>query len=203
MAEYKILDVVRLGVAAARSRIPPLFPSFIDNEWSGVLSDQVARGEWVQVDDINIVNQKGQDVFGALEDYLVPRPHCEIPKAVVEVRNEVWTSGSLTLQAERWKEIRRVFSPGKAGDALATASLREEAALYGVKPGSIEKGVAPGSKPKGDGDTSENPWMKSTWRFGEESRQAKILSIIKTSSKLAADMAAKAGVSLSGHALRR
>jgi hypothetical protein len=59
----------------------------------------------------------------------------------VNAADETWTSGSLQKQGERWRTLRAHLG----SDAATDAAMREEAALYGVKPGTTQKGTAPSS----------------------------------------------------------
>jgi hypothetical protein len=199
--EYRYLEVVKLGLAAAQARVPRLQPSAIA-EFGDILSRQVARGDWVQVGE-DVVTSQGQDVIGVLEEMLATRPHWLVPVEVADVQDDTWTSGDLGKQGQRWKEIRAVFGPGKAGDDLATKALREEAALYGTVPGSTVPGIKPGEKAADiDQDApSKNPWSPS-YSGSEEARQLHIQRIIKSSTRLAASLAKSAGRTIDGKPLQ-
>jgi hypothetical protein len=211
MSEFKYIDAVKHVVIAANARIPRLQPSAI-REIADMTSAGVHRGDWVQIGD-DVSTADGMTPEGYVDFVVSTRPHMEVAPEVIEATDDTWLSGSLTKQGERYNAIRAVFQKGEAGDALAKAALAAEAALYGTTPGSTKPGGAPGSKPEavdtGTGprlavstQASDNPWNKSGWHGTEEMRQAKIQSIIKTSTAMAAGMAKSAGVTLSGQPLR-
>ena len=196
--EYKYLEVVPLAIAAARARVPRLHESAID-EFAEFVSRSVARGDWHQVDDDNIINAQGQDVNGVLEGWLAPRPHALVPEVVIDAQDDVWTSGSLAKQGERWNQLRAMYAPGDMGNKLADKALAEEAALYGTKPGSTKPGVAPGTKPANiDPMAGSNNPYSNNWKLGEKAREAKIQSLIKSNAKLAASLARSAGKTITG-----
>jgi hypothetical protein len=201
--EYRYLEVVKIGLAAAQARVPRLQASAIA-EFGDILSRQVARGDWVQVGE-DIVTAQGQDVIGVLEEMLATRPHWLVPAEVVDAQDDVWTSGNLEKQGQRWKEIRAVFQPGREGDALATKALREEAALFGTVPGSTKPGVKPGEKAVEDVPTkipgANNPYSDA-FRGTPAEKTARIASLIKSGgTKLAASLARAAGKTVTGEPL--
>jgi hypothetical protein len=196
--EYKYLEVVPLSVGAARARVPRLQDSAI-NEFGEFISKSVARGEWHQVDDENIINAQGQDAKGVLEEWLIPRPHALVPEVVIDAQDDVWTSGSLAKQGERWNQLRAMYAPGDMGNKLADKALAEEAALFGTKPGSTKPGVAPGTKPANtDPMAGQNNPYSEFWKFGEQAREAKIQSLIKSNTKLAASLARSCNKTITG-----
>jgi hypothetical protein len=72
--------------------------------------------------------------------------------------------------------------------------------LPGKRPGSAP--ATSGTK-SDDDESSKNPWNVKTWRGGEERRQEKIQSILKTSTEMARKFAASAGVRIDGGPLLR
>src|SRR5437868_806734 len=137
MAEYNYTDVVRLGINAANARVPRLQIS-ASREFGEMLSREVAAGEWVQ-DGEQVINSVGQPPEQYLDFLISSRPHWEVPATVVDAGDDVWTSGSLTKQGKRWRELKAHLG----SDAAADKALAEEAALYGVVPGSTQIGVKP------------------------------------------------------------
>lgn len=200
MVEYAILNVPLVGRNLAASRAPRLHPS-VPAEYSDMLSREVQAGEWI-VDPENgePLNAKGQNLQQHLEFTLGTRPHWLVPEVLEDEAEAVWTSGSLTLQGQRLKQLEN-FAGSKAA---ALVLLREEAERYGVKPFTTEKGVRPGEERKGPADQanlSTNPWSKD-FRGDEAARAAKIASICKQGTKLADALAKAAGTTI-GRPLRK
>ncbi len=166
------------------------------------LAAQKALNEWQQTED-GPVNSKGQ----SLEKFLAAlikdpnKAHYQLQGDEVDRADAAWIGidgkpPTLFEQGERVKEI---------GEKAAQA----EAASYSTKLGSLKPGTRPGAVPKeGDdkasagGGATSNPWHP---RFSgdQEQRRAKMQSIIKTSTKMAVDLARAAGVSLSGAPLSK
>jgi hypothetical protein len=171
-------------------------------EVCATLAAQKALGEWQQTED-GPINKKGQ----SLEEYLaveVKNPdhiHWQVQGEEVDRADAAWIGvdgkpPTLVAQGERVKEI---------GEKAAQA----EAASYGTRLGNLKPGNRPGAPPK-DGDdkssagggATSNPWSKN-FTGDQEQRTAKMQSIIKTSTRLAVDLARAAGVTLGGVPIRK
>jgi hypothetical protein len=208
MAEYEIYNVVKIGLALAQSRRPPLQQSAI-REFGDMLSAQVQRGDWVQVGE-EVLTASGETPQDVLELTLSTRPHWLIPPEVVEKSDQTWTTGGpegLRLRGERWKELRAVMRT----DALATAALAEEGKCYGLTAteiASTKAGHAPGSKPSDEEVAGlkglNNPYSRN-WQKGDEAaRQEAINELIRRlGTKAAAGIAASAGRTIDGRPLRK
>lgn len=208
--EYVILNVPLVGRNLAASRTPRLQPS-VPAEYGDMLSDEVARGEWtIDPENGEPLSVKGETIPQHLENKIKPRPHWPAPVVLNDVADDVWTSGNLTRQGERLRELER-FCGSKA---TALVAFNEEAARYGVKPGSTK----PGTKPNTDGEkkpgdktvpqslnrdaSTTNPWSDK-FRGTEAERDAKIASILKVQgSKLSEALARAAGTTI-GRPLRK
>jgi hypothetical protein len=203
MVEYTILNVPLLGRNLAASRSPRLQPG-VPAEYGEMLSREVAMGEWtVDPENGDPLNSKGQTIKDHLEFCISTRPHWLLPALLEDEADEVWTSGNLTLQGKRLKQLEE-FSGSKAA---ALVLLTEEAARYRVRPFTTEIGVKPGdnanksSDKKPDANLSTNPWSQK-FRGDEETREARIASIIKQGTKLADALAKAAGTTI-GKPLRK
>ncbi len=192
MVEYAILNVPLLGRNLAASRSPRLQPS-VSEEYGDMLSNEVARGDWtVDPENGQPLNSKGQTIADHLEFTLKTRPHWLLPVVLEDEADAVWTSGNLTKQGERLRQLEK-FCGSKAA---ALVMLNEEAERYGVKPFTTQIGTKPGAsgeKKSGDeGNATTNPWSKN-FRGDEAARAARINSIIKTGTKFADALARAAG----------
>jgi hypothetical protein len=204
MSKYDYPDVLVIGVNAAHVRVPRLQKS-VPAEFGEMLSREIARGEWV-LDGATPVNSVGQGVEDYLDHLISTRPHWEIPATVIDDQDDTWESGSLEKQGERWKALRK-FHPT---DAATTKAMAAEAALYGAKFGSTQKGVKPGTKKPDDNDGAplphRNPWHPN-FPGTPEDRLAAQTSILTMKngggSKAARDLAFAAGVTISGQPLKR
>jgi hypothetical protein len=206
MPEYKYFDVVKHGVNAARVRDPRLQDG-VANEFAGMLSAEVARDEWTQIDG-TAVNVKGMSVEQYLDHLVSTRPFWLVPATVVDAADTTWTSGSLAEQGKRWRELRDYLGSDKAADK----ALREEAAIYNTVPGSTKPGIRPGYAEKKkagqafgreDGPPlSSNPWS-DTYRGTPQEALAEQTRIIKTGSERARTMAKACGVSVFNVPLRK
>jgi hypothetical protein len=192
--EYRYLEVVPAGLAAARARVPRIQDSAITH-FGEDLSRDVARGNWHQIDAETIVDANGQDVIAFLEKWLSTRSYALVPEAVVDAADDTWTSGDLGKQGQRWREVRAAFSPGKEGDKLANEALAKEAAVYGVKPGTTEKGVAPGAKSEPAGNT--NPYSDD-FKGSADAREKAISKLVRSNATLAASLARSCNRTLTG-----
>ncbi len=194
---YAILKAPMLAQNLAASRTPRLQPS-VAAEVNQMVSAEVARGEWT-VDAANgePLHTTGQTVAERLEFMLSTRPHWLMPKAITEPADDVWTSGNLTKQGERYKHFLDYCNGSKAA---ADVMWREEAARYSTVPGSTTPGIKPGekrdSKKTDEANASSNPWS-AKFRGDETARAAKIASIIKQGTKLADALAKAAGTTVS------
>jgi hypothetical protein len=214
-SEYNYADPVAAGLRAANARTPRLYPTAI-REFGEILSGEVRRGEWVQVGEL-VLRADGTDVESHLDELIAARTdangcHCVIPDEIVKVNDEVWTSGSLKLQGERYRVIREAFAPGKEGDKAAVKLLEEEAKIYGTTVDSTVPGVAPGTPPKKEGAAPRlpgnaagtNPWSKD-FRGTSEQKLAAQIAIIssKGGPALASSLSRSCGVDLAGRPLRK
>jgi hypothetical protein len=201
-ARYDYIDVVKLGINAAHARVPRLQKSAVA-EFGEILSREVAAGEWPQ-DGGEALRSTGHNPEQYLDFLVSTRPHWEIPATVVDAADDTWTSGDLTKQGKRWRELKAFLG----SDAAADKAMAEEAAHYGVKPGTTQKGVKPGSvddtgkKSAPSAGLSSNPWSDK-FNGNEAARAAKMASIIRSGTKFAASMAASAGKTITGAPLRR
>jgi hypothetical protein len=198
MAEYHYIDVVKKGITAGHVRDPRLQKSAIA-EFGRFLSDEVNAGEWSQDGD-EAINSKGQNVEEYLDHLISTRPHWLVPATVVDAADDTWTSGDLTKQGKRWKELRAFLG----NDNSTNAAMAAEAALYGAVPGSKKIGVKPGTQ-KSDPDVKEagpsNPWS-SKWRGTPAEALTEQTRLIRLGSKVATNMAKAAGVSVFGTKLK-
>jgi hypothetical protein len=218
--KFRYLEWVPRVVAAAQAHVPRIQQSAISTEITDIASRAAERGDIVQVGD-ELLTAKGENAEAFVLNILAERTaedgscHMLVPKEVITITDDTWLSGSLTKQGERYNAIRAVFGKGKEGDALAKAAFEAEAALYQTKPGSTTPGIEPGTKPETEGasggvgprlavsvEASANPWKRDQWRGTEEARQAKMQSIIKSSTKLADGLAKAAGRTISDQPLR-
>ncbi|UGA43741.1 hypothetical protein HU230_0036760 [Bradyrhizobium quebecense] len=195
---FEYLDIPRLATNAARAYVPRLQDSAIA-EFSQRISEEVARGLWIQ-DGPNAIGPEGRNIEEYVEHLVSTRPHWLVPAVETsEDVDNVWTSGSLTKQGERFRELRRFLGNDKA----ANAALAEEAALYGTTPGSTKPGVKPGpvdEKAKAKADQANNAYSPAF----KGDRSAKIASMIKgMGAKTVAEIAAAAGCRIDGSPLRK
>jgi hypothetical protein len=197
---YRVLEVPMLGRNVAASRNPRL-QSSVPAEYGEMLSREVAAGEWsVNPEDGEALSATGQSLQEHLEFTISTRPHWLVPEVLADEADEVWTSGNLTLQGKRLQQLEK-FAGSRAA---ALVLLNEEAARYGVKPFTTQVGTKPGEERKGhadQGNLTSNPWSKD-FRGDEASREARIASIFKQGTKLAAALARAAGTSI-GRPLRK
>lgn len=202
MAEYNYVDVVKLGINAANARVPRLQTS-AGREFGEMLSREVAAGEWSQ-DGEQVINSVGQNPEQYLDFLISTRPHWEIPATVVDAADDTWTSGSLTKQGKRWRELKAHLG----SDAAADEALAAEAAIYGVVPGSTKIGVKPGdiekeSGGKTGGPSPSNPWGDKS-RFTPAEAEVEKARLLKTlGTKACTSMAAACGKTVLGAPLRK
>jgi hypothetical protein len=203
MSTFQYIDVVMLGINAANARVPRLQKSAIA-EYGAILSREVTAGKWQQ-DGEQAINATGHNPEEYLDFLISTRPHWPIPATVVDAADDTWTSGNLSKQGNRWRELKAYLGSDEAADK----AMAEEAALYGVKPGTTQKGVKPGTVDD-TGKTSapstglsSNPWAGDKFNGNEAARAAKMTSIIKQGTKFAASMAACAGKTITGAPLKR
>src|ERR1700676_5263598 len=137
--EYRILNVPLIGTNVAASRVPRLQVK-VPAEFGEMLSAEVARGEWTIAENGEPLHVSGATIPERLEFKISTRDFWLMPVAVADAADETWTSGSLTKQGVRLKELEK--SCGSKAAALVL--LTEEAALYGVKPFTTEIGVKRG-----------------------------------------------------------
>ncbi len=208
MAEvnYEVLNLPLRAFNLAGSRVPRLqqyVPAEFRDNW---ISPQVARGEW-NIDPVDgaHINSAGQTLEEYLEFWLKSRPHAFEPIVLEDPVDDTWTSGSLTKQGARFKELKAFC----ASDAAALVLLTEEAAKFGVKPFTTEKGekiTAPrGAKSGGNAVSSQNPWSDAyVKRHGQEAaykERARLLKLLGVS-KCATEWAAPCGYTITGAPLR-
>lgn len=213
-SSYSYADPVAAGLRAANARHPRLYPGAI-REFGEMLSDEVRRGEWVQVGEL-VLRADGSDVESHLDELIAARTDAAgfcywvIPDEVVKANDETWTSGSLKLQGDRYRVIREAFAPGKEGDKAATKLLEEEAKVYGTTVGSTKPGVAPGAPPKKEGAAPRlpgnaagaNPWASNYHGTPEQKLAAQIAIISsKGGPALASSLSLSCGVDLAGRIL--
>jgi hypothetical protein len=204
MAEYPFFDVVKAGIDAANVRVPRLQKG-VANEFGAMLSDQVKRSEWTRLDG-SAVNLVGQDVYQYLDHCVAARPFWLVPATVVDAADTTWLEGSLEAQGKRWRELKAFLG----SDAATNAAMAAEAALYGVKPGTTQKGTKPGTRKPDDSSGAppphRNPWHPD-FPGSPEDRLAAQTSILTMKngggSKAARDLAFAAGVTISGQPLKR
>jgi hypothetical protein len=197
---YEILNVPLLGQNLAASRTPRLQPS-VPSEYGSFLSAEVARGAWT-VDEVGEpLSAAGQTIAQHLEFYLSTRPHCLMPSVLVDDADETWTSGSITKQGARLRQLEKFCG----STAAALILLTEEAARYGLKPFTTQIGVKQGEggdkKKTDERDATNNPWSAS-FRGDEAARAVRIDQICKTGTKFAHDLA-KAAKTTIGKPLRK
>jgi hypothetical protein len=203
MPEFKYIDVVRLAINAANARVPRLQPSAIA-EFGDMVSSEVTRGVWTQVGDKMLnADHEGMDHEQYLEHLISTRPHWIVPAVLQDAEDDTWTSGSLAKQGQRWKDLRAFLGNDKAADA----TLAEEAARFGTKPGSTVPGVRPGEEPpKKDTSNlppSSNPYSDAC-RLSADERIARINSMIRAmGTKAVNGIAAAAGKKIDGSPLKR
>jgi hypothetical protein len=197
---YKILEAPKYALDLARSRVPPFRPGVAD-EFAEKISFMVRSHDIVIGPGGELLTSAGQTLPEFLESS--KKAHWEQPEAEIDDAEEVWTSGNITKQGERFKKL--VTQCG-GNQRAAQVLFEDEAAKFGTKPGSRVPGVRPGEKrddTKADAKSpATNPWSDN-FRGTEEQRQARIASICKTSTKLANSLAAAAGVTLGGKPLRK
>lgn len=202
--EYALLRLPIYAGNVAASRKKRLFASAI-SEYVEMKSHELQMGEWlIDPSTGDFINSKGQDVFQDLEATINgpdhPRTHWEIPEAPVEEAEliaEIWTKPNMTARSARYKQLLDYHKSPK----LANAAFAEEAERHGVtKPFSDQVGMNPadaGDKAKTSArDLSANPFSAS-FRGDEAARMARIVSVIKTSTKLADALAKAAGTVVS------
>ena len=141
-------------------------------------------------------------VHGSLEEtleaWLKPRPHALLPLRLEDPVDTTWTSGSITQQGARFKAIRATTNT----DAEALAQLTEEAAAYGVKIFTTEKGKkidqATAGRPKSA--SASNPYSDAyVKQHGLDAAYLERARLMKTLNlKACASLAASAGVSVTG-----
>jgi hypothetical protein len=197
---YNYPDTVRLAINAANARTPRLQPSAV-REYGEMISKEVANGDWHLLDGVP-VNPAGQNVEESLDFVVSSRPHWEVPATVVDAADDTWTSGNLSKQGKRYKELKAFLG----SDAATIAAINAEAALYGTQMGSTKPGIKPGTKPDKIGDDGSpspftNPWSKQ-FKGSHEEAIAQQGRIIKSGSKLAENLARAAGVSIFGRPLK-
>lgn len=218
MADFVYLDFVKRVVTAAQAHRPPVLQSaikFIADEASKL----VARGDVVQVGDDLLTGDGGNAeafVLKIIAERTGEDGECFllVPKEVVEVQDDTWTSGSVTKQGARYSAIRSVFGKGPEGDKLAKIAFEAEAALYGTRPGSTVPGIAPGTKPPektGAGGVgprladvqqpADNPWNREAWRSTEKARQEKMQFWLSHNTAQARKLSHDAGCTLDGRPL--
>jgi hypothetical protein len=198
--EYKLLNIPKLGAELIAARVPRVQPSaqshFVDH-----LSWMVSSDMWtVDPTSGNPLSYKGKTLEEEAEHWIEERPNALMPVELVDTSGECWTTGNITLQGQRLKELRAFCG----SDAAAMVMFQEEAAAYGTKPGSTAKGVKvekadkAGKKPGSPG----NPWDKDYWKGGDEdARQAAMLSIIRSSTERARTMSKSVGCRIDGRPL--
>lgn len=176
--EYRILEVPLLGRNLAASRTPRLQPS-VPEEYGDMLSREVARGDWtVDPENGHPLNSKGQTIADHLEMTLSTRPHWLTPVVLEDEADDTWTSGNLTKQGQRLKQLEEFCGSKNA----ALVMLTEEAERYGVKPFTTQIGTKPGdadksTERKASENLSNNPWSAS-FRGDEAARAARFASIL-------------------------
>jgi hypothetical protein len=182
----------------------------VSDEYGAMLSNEVARGDWiVDPESGDALNSKGQTIADHLEFTLSTRPHWLMPVVLEDEAEAVWTSGNLTKQGARLKQLE-AFAGSKAA---ALVLLTEEAARYGVKPFTTQVGTKPGSdattideaKKIVADEGANNPFNpKKVYPGGDQSRLNEIQKfIVRFGAAASARSAAKFGVDLAGRALRK
>jgi len=201
MAEFVYPDTVKRVIQAASARVPRLQPSFI-KEIGEVVSQQVTAGDWPGDEAGNPLNSAGQNPEDFVDHYTSTRPHGEIPAVLADPADDTWTSGSLTKQGKRWRELKAYLGSDKAADE----AMAEEAARYGTVPGSTKPGVKPGEKQadeKSSAPSPSNPWNPKT-KFTPQEALAEQKRLLRTlGAEACIREAAKCGVSVFGVPLRR
>jgi hypothetical protein len=198
--EYRIFDVVKTGTALIASRTPRIQPS-AQRHFADHLSWMVSSDMWsIDPTSGEPISYKGKTIEQECEGWIEERPNVLEPVELTDTSGECWTEGNLSKQGERLRELERFTGNKKS----ALAALTAEAAEYGVKPGSTERGEKIDSK--GDGKkaagSSGNPWDQEHWRGGDETaRQAAMLSIIRTSTERARTMAKSVNRKIDGRPL--
>jgi hypothetical protein len=195
--EYRVFNVPTTGRNVAASRIPRLQPS-VPDEFADMLSRDVQAGQWtVDVENGEPLRADGKSIIEYLEFMLATRPHWLMPEALADPADDTWTSGNLTLQGARLTHLEKYCG----SKAAALVMLTEEAAQYGVRPFTTEKGVKKGD---GDGkkpdaasakDLSTNPWS-ANFKGDAAAREAKIKSILKQGTCFAEGLARSAGTTV-------
>jgi len=200
--EYKLFDVVRTGINLMASRVPRVQASAV-RDFGDHLSWMLNNDMWnINPATGDPLSYEGKSLQEVSEAWLSTRPHALVPVELVDSSGECWTEGNITKQGQRLKELVAFSGSQKAGLVLLT----EEAEAYGVKPFTTEKSegkIDPKTKKNGGGvkDGSQNPWDREHFRGDEDFRAERMQSIIKTSAKMASDMARKANVDLAGRPL--
>jgi hypothetical protein len=194
MSEFRYIDTVKLGLNAANARVPRLQISAI-KEFGELLSREVTAGEWVQ-DGETVINAAGQSPEQYLDHWVSTRPHALIPAVLVDAADDTWTSGNLTKQGARFRELKSFLGSDKAADK----AMAEEAALYGAVPGSTKKGVKPGSEreEKPGSVSPNNPWSDKFHGTPQEALAEQTRLIRTLGTKGSASIAKAAGYSILG-----
>lgn len=208
--EYKLFDVVRTGVNLMAARTPRVQKD-VPRDFGDHLSWMVNNDMW-NIDPTNgePLSYEGKTLEQVLEEWLAPRPHCLAAVELVDTSGECWTSGNITLQGQRLKELESFTGSAKAGMVM----LQEEAASFGVKPFTTEKSdgkIDPtrphvageaAKKSGGKGSGRDNPWDRTNFVGSEEYRAERMESILKGPSEIARGMCRAANVDLAGRPLR-
>jgi hypothetical protein len=203
MPEYEILKIPMVARNLAASRTPRLQPS-VAAEYGDMVSGEVARGDWsIDPQDGEAINSKGQKIADHLEFCLSTRPHWLVPATLADPADDTWTSGSLTKQGARLKQLRAFCG----SDQAALVLLTEEAARFGVKPFTTEKGEKLSEKaPQGAKRVSgSNPWGDAYVKAnGQEAAYAERARLMRTLNlKACTALAAAAGYTVTGAKLKK
>lgn len=201
MLDKSILHIPLLAVNLAALRTPRMQKEAI-TEYGDWVSREITLGNF-SIDPANgePIHSTGQNLDEHREAWIKPRPHSLVPVTLEDPTDDTWTSGNITKQGARLKQLRAFCG----SDAAALVLLTEEAALYGVKPFTTEKGEKIGTKPKDAGSHGShgggsNPWGESYAKshsqdevYAERGRLMKVLGL-----KPCAAMAAAAGRTVTG-----
>ena len=191
MAEYRYLDVVKLGIDAGRARLPPIQESAVQ-ELGDILSHEVMRSDWTAIGGAPL-HVSGKNLESYIDYLISTRPHWLVPEIQVEA-TEMWLNPTLTAQGKRWREINAVLNDTEA----TNEAMAKEAAKYGCTVGSTTPGTKPGTRPAADKKArKDNPYSPCS-RGGEQARMEKIIAICKSSASLAASLAKSAGCRIDG-----
>jgi hypothetical protein len=193
-SEFKYMNFPNIANAVAVAHVPPVQPSarkeFVDH-----VSEEVIKGNFMP--DPNTGEALYLPTSQSMEDFfsmwIGKRPHGLVPEPEIDECDDVWTSGNLGKQGQRWQKLRRHLG----SDAATNSAMMEEAKLYSTTFGSTKPGVKPGEKSADDakepsGGRPNNPWGPA-WRGTEVERHAKIASILKQGTAFALSMAKSAG----------